>query len=52
VEELVYMEEAHFQFPLSAFVAPPDPEEGDDDDDDEERQETLDAVILAALVSP
>jgi hypothetical protein len=51
MEDLVYMEEAHFQFPLSAFVAAPDPEDGDDDDD-EERHDTLDAVILAALVSP
>jgi hypothetical protein len=50
MEEVPFVEEAHFPFPLSAFVVPPGPE--DDDDDEEERRETLDAVILAALVYP
>ena len=51
MDELMLLEEARFQFPLSAFVAAPDPED-DEDDGGDERADTLDAVILAALVSP
>jgi hypothetical protein len=39
------------RFPMSAFIAMPEPQD-DDDDPDEGRAETLDALILAALVSP